>query len=88
MDSYLKDSGYVQSNADPCIYDKAENGDGKYQHMMLMALYVDDLVLATNSCDMLEREKKEFKDHFEMEDQGEIHYCLGISIKRNRDSHH
>ncbi|XP_065064749.1 uncharacterized protein LOC135690977 [Rhopilema esculentum] len=34
---------------------------------------------------MLEREKETLKDQFEMEDQGEIHYCLGMFIKRNID---
>ena len=44
MDKYLKDSGYVQSNADPCIYYTAEKGDKNNQHMMFIALYVDDIV--------------------------------------------
>ena len=86
MDSFLKASGYIQSNADPSIYVKAENKDGKKERVMLIALYIDDILLAKNDAAMLEKEKCLLKDQFEMEDQGEIHYCLGMSIKRDRAS--
>ena len=86
IDSFLKESGYVQSNADPCVYFKAENKDGKKERLMIIALYVDDIVLATNDTTMLEKEKSLLKERFEMEDRGEIHYCLGMSITRDRAS--
>ena len=50
---------------------------------MLIALYVEDIVLATNDLDILEKEKAHMKEQFEMDDRGEIHYGLGRSIKRN-----
>ena len=70
---FLKASGYIQSNEDPCIYAKAENNDGKKERLMLIALYVEDIVLATNDNAILEKEKCLLKDKFEMEDRGEIH---------------
>ena len=45
MDDFLKNSGYVQSSSDPCLY------------IMLISLYVDDLIPACNSKSMLQREK-------------------------------
>ena len=51
---------------------------------MIIALYVDDILLATNDVEMLAAEKAKLKQQFEMEDQGEFHYCLGMSIKRDR----
>ena len=86
MDNFLKASGYVQSNADPCIYFNAEKRAVKKECLMLVALYVDDIVLATNDNTMLESENRLLKEKFEMEDRGEIHYCLGMSIKRDRAS--
>lgn len=53
---------------------------------MLIALYVDDIVLATNDTAMLKKEKDQLKKRFEIEDQGEIHYCLGMCIKRDRST--
>ena len=79
----------MQSNADPCVYFKTENKDGKkecLECLMIIALYVDDMVLATNDTTMLEKEKSLMKERFEMEDRGEIHYCLGMSITRDRAS--
>ena len=76
----------MQSNADPCVYFKAENKYGKKECLMIIALYVDDIVLATNDTTMLEKENSLLKERFEMEDSSEIHYCLGISITRDRAS--
>ena len=64
MDGFLKASGYIQSNADPCIYVKAENKDGKKERLMLIALYVDNIFLVTNDNAMLEKGKCLLKDKF------------------------
>ena len=65
-------------------YLSKQEKDGKKERLMLIALYVDDNVLATHDNAMLEKEKCLLKDKFEMEDRGEIHYSLGMSIKRDR----
>ena len=79
MDQFLKDSGYMQPKSDPCLYIKRKGDD-----FMLIALYVDDLLQASNSKKMLLREKKALKRRFEMKDHGEVHYCLGVQIERKR----
>ena len=83
MDQFLKALGYVQSSADPCVYSKTEVKDGK-KCLMIIALYVDDVVLASNDVQMLKMEKAKLKERFEMEDLGEIHHCLSMSIRRDR----
>ena len=75
IDRFLKDSGYVQNSADPCIYSKSESRNCKKASLMIIALYVDDVLKA---------EKAKLKQPFEMEDQGEVNCCLGMSIKRDR----
>ena len=47
---------------------------------MLIAVYVDDVLLASNNAEMMKEEKAKLSAQFEMEDQGEVHYCLGIFI--------
>ena len=83
IDSFFKESGYTQSNADPCIYYKRINKHGK-QCFIILALYVDDLIISSNDKEILVAEKRKLSNRFEMEDQGQVHYCLGMSIKRNR----
>ena len=80
IDQFLKNSGYVQSSADSCIYIKREGDD-----IVLMALYVDDLLLASQNHAMLRREKERLRKRFEMKDLGEVHYCLGIQVERDRE---
>ena len=79
LDDYLKEQKYVQSNADSCIYVK--NVDSK---MVLLSLYVDDLLIASNDLANLQREKHLLKQVFEMTDLGEVNYILGMLVKRDR----
>ncbi len=79
MDDYLKKAGYRQGTADSCIYVKRV-GDS----FVIVALYVDDLLLAANNTDLLNAEKLALSNRFEMKDVGEAQYCLGLQIKRDR----
>ena len=79
MDAHLKKAGYTKCSADCCIYVKRlENGK-----FVFLSLYVDDLLIASNDISILKEEKESLKRAFEMEDQGEIHFCLGMSVKRD-----
>ena len=80
IDKFLKSSGYTQSTADPCIYSKIELRDGR-ECLMIVAVYVDDTILASNDHEMLKSEKAKLTARFEMEDREPIHYCLGMSVK-------
>ena len=83
INTFLKNTGYVQSNTDSCIYAKSFDKDGK-KHLIFIAIYVDDVILASNDGSTLNKEKAKLSKHFEMVNQGEIHFCLGMTIKRNR----
>ena len=85
IDSYLKSKNFVQNSADPCIYYKSEVVDGK-EIVVLIAVYVDDSILCSNQLSVLNAEKKDLSERFEMDDRGEIHYILGMSIRRDRDN--
>ena len=82
MDEHLKKLGYRRCDADCCIYVK-ELANSK---IIFILLYVDDLLVASNDKVILDLEKKALKKAFEMEDQEEIHFCLGMSIKRDRNN--
>ena len=79
MDAYLKKNDYVQCQADTCLYMKQVGAE-----FIIIALYVDDLLLACNNSKLLQKEKDALKEQFCMKDLGEAHYLLGIQIKRNR----
>ena len=53
---------------------------------VILGVYVDDIIPVSNNLAMLKAEKAALGERFEMNDKGEIHYLLGMSIKRDRES--
>ena len=53
---------------------------------VIFGIYVDDIIAVSNDTEMLEAEKVALCKRFEMVDEGNIHYLLGMAIKRDRDS--
>ncbi len=52
--------------------------------IMLIALYVDDLMIAGNDTVAIVWIKGELRQRFEMMDLGEARVCFGLEISRNR----
>ncbi|BES98060.1 Hydra magnipapillata [Nesidiocoris tenuis] len=75
LDKTLKSLNLKSSTADPCVYTGEIDGE-----MVILGVYVDDLILATNSDNTMTKLKDSLKSKFEMKDLGPIHYCLGIEI--------
>jgi len=51
---------------------------------VILVLYVDDILLATNNVAMLHDVKKFLSNNFEMKDMGQASYVIGIEIFRDR----
>ena len=84
IDKYFKSKNFVQNQADPCVYYKYEvNKDGD-KIIVVVAIYVDDSIICSNKMDVLKSVKEQLSAHFEMDDRGEIHYILGMSVHRDR----
>ena len=86
LDEYLKSVGYCKSKADECIYVKSVKEASGHISFVILGVYVDDIIPVSNDPAMLKAEKAALCERFEMIDQGEIHYLLGLSIKRDRES--
>lgn len=79
IDGELKSIGFTQSTADSCIYCFNQRGA-----LIWLSLYVDDLILVSNSLTKLTAIKQLLSQRFEMKDLGEAAFILGIEIVRNR----
>ena len=80
IDSVLcTELGFQTSHADPCIYVKHDK-----EGVMIIALYVDDLLLVAKTTSQISWMKKMFSERFEMKDLGEAKVCLGLEISRDR----
>lgn len=80
LDQYLISQGYTRLEADASIYIKRDTSSG----FIILAVYVDDCILASNKLSLIQDLKSTLHNQFEMTDDGELHYTLGNAIIRNR----
>jgi len=71
--------GFKENTVDQCIYLKVSGSK-----FILLILYVDDILLATNDLGLLIETKRFLSNNFEMKDMGEAYYVIGIEIFRDR----
>jgi hypothetical protein len=77
----ILDIGYEMSHLDHCVYVWRDK-----EKLALLSLYVDDILLASNSSNMIKVTKFCLRSKFEIKDMGPANYVLGIRISRDRDS--
>jgi hypothetical protein len=64
---------------DHCMYLKRSNNS-----FIIFSLYVDDILIAGNSKEMIDTTKRWLSSNFEIKDIGEPNYILGVKIIRDR----
>lgn len=74
---YMKEWGFIQSLADPCLYNHQERG-------IIVLLYVDDIPVAAADPQDIAWFKAKISSRFRAKDLGEIEKILGMRITRNR----
>lgn len=77
---FLTDLGFVASEADPCLYIRERKGK-----KLLIALYVDDGLIAANDQHDSEMFIKELRAKFKIS-VGEVSCFLGLEIERRSDN--
>ena len=77
LDEYLKELGFRQSSNDPCIYILDSGGE-----MFIVAVYVDDIILAGTSLSLINEFVDKIGKRFEIKDMGKLHYFLGVKVIR------
>ena len=80
LDNHLKGMGFVQTKGDPCLYIASEG------EMFIIAVYVDDIVLAGKSGKRMTEVKETLAKQFQMKDMGDLHYFLGVKIVQDKES--
>ena len=82
MDEFLVNKeGFQRLDADFGIYRRRTNTS-----LVIIALYVDDIIILADSIETMTIVKKTLSEEFEMTDCGELHYFLGIQVQRDRPS--
>jgi hypothetical protein len=70
-----------------CEVDQAMFFHHEGEKIVIIAVHVDDLMIAASGKELMQKTKEELSRELEMTDQGEIHWLLGVEIKRDRDNH-
>ena len=77
FDKFMKNNGFKNSEVDQCLY------IGKFKNdIVYLLLYVDDMLLISNSLDRLNDLKFLLENNFRMKDLGVLNQFLGIQIKK------
>ena len=78
IDDFMLGLKFKKCDSDHCVYMKRDDQD-----MIFVALYVDDLILASSTSKMLQETKEALNRRFEMTDMGQLKYFLGIEIDQD-----
>ena len=80
IDQYLiNQQGFIRLHADQSLYIRRSQSE-----LAIIALYVDDLLILSNTIEAMSKIKSALSREFEMSDCGELHQFLGIRITRDR----
>lgn len=79
LNARLKGQGFNRLHADPCAYIR-ETGE----HTEIITVWVDDLLLFTDTSTIMDHLKEEIQTMFEVTDLGSPQKIVGIEIDRDR----
>lgn len=74
----LKEIGFSASKVELCVYTGNINS-----YNVIIIVYMDDLLLASNSIETLHKVKLELNKIFKIKDLGPVNEILGIQVERN-----
>lgn len=78
--TFLLSDGFVRSESDASLFTSVSQ-----QSIIIVAVYVDDILISSSSIQLVQKTKDSFSNMFKMTDLGEIKLFLGIEISRIRD---
>src|ERR1022692_3667275 len=81
LHNHQTENGYQQLETEPCVYIQQEG-----EKVIIIAIYVDDINVASNNEALLKETTEVLAKHFKMMDLGPTHHVLGLHITRNPES--
>jgi hypothetical protein len=80
LSTKLKQIGFKASKADTSLFIYNKKGVS-----MFLLVYVDDIIVTSSNSVVVEAVLKDLKNNFALKDLGDLHYFLGIQVKKERD---
>ena len=76
----MTEIGFKQSTSDPCVFVRTRH------ELEILAVYVDDLILITESTESMNELKRALKERYKMKDMGELYHILGITVVQDKEN--
>lgn len=80
LNKCLKNLGFTKCPHEHAVYTKRKGNE-----FLIVAVYVDDLLVTGSSMENVNKFKKEMNKEFEMTDMGKLSYYLGIEVNQGRN---
>ena len=80
LHAFLKSMGFVSNQSDACFYVLRLTGGA----VVLLLLYVDDIMLAASTTELVIKYAKRIAEGFKVSSEGPLDNFLGISIRVDR----
>jgi Reverse transcriptase (RNA-dependent DNA polymerase) len=77
----LKQLGFEPLDSELCLFRNSSLG---LQKPVFLLLFVDDMLIAAESTDLVARVKYALSQHFELKELGDVSLFLGLEVHRNR----
>jgi len=84
LSSVFLSLGFKQCAVDQAVYFWVVVHKGE---LMIVVVHVDDCTITATTVSLIEELKAGLSKHFEVTDLGELHWMLGIKVKRDRPGH-
>ncbi|KAG7594052.1 Integrase catalytic core [Arabidopsis thaliana x Arabidopsis arenosa] len=80
LNHILVDLHFTKCSKEPSVYRKEVE-----EHLLIIAVYVDDLFVTKTSLEVINKFKGEMSSNFEMSDLGKLTYYLGIEVMQHQE---
>ena len=84
LTDFLKSQGFTPNQNDSCVYSHTSSDNNQ----LIVLFWVDDIIIASNSLDLISKTKELLHSKFKMDDRGELQWFLGIDFERTKDGYY
>lgn len=81
LNEVLTQLGFKSCQNEPCLYQKVSNNN-----LIILAVYVDDIIVGCKDKNEILKFKNEIRNHFEVTDKGLLEHFLGMKVKRDGET--
>jgi hypothetical protein len=79
IDEFIRTMGFKRCSLDNCLYVMISD-----HAKIVLALYVDDIILVGDDMEVIKEIKTAFSSYFQMKDLGDLQTYLGIRMTRSK----